>query len=229
MLYAVREVLEKNRPEIPVGMGTLYKASSCLIEELLVDYEIGMFRVQRANDSIDAVAGGSGNVVLLQPVLKPSADFRVRKGDQCRSDCWGLGSVFQAGVFLCERKLEGEYEFAPFADFAFESHFSIHRFDEVLGDCQAESGSSEFTGGGGVRLGERVEQVRPGLFWNSDSGIDDGALESSEVVFFIEKTQINGYRSLGGEFHRVGYEIHHGLFHSEGVSRHEFWEIRVGE
>ena len=64
-----------------------------------------------------------------------------------------------------------EPEFAPLAQFASDTNVAPHQADQTAADGQAKSGSAKPAAGGGVGLGEGIEDVGLLLGRNADPGV----------------------------------------------------------
>ena len=117
------------------------------------------------------------------------------------------GSRFRFFTFRGYFEFGGKIKSTAFAFFTFHPYFSAHHFGNAFADGESQTGSTIFSAGGPVFLGEGIEQF-PGLVLiDANTGIPYPEFESNEKVMHIQDFNGNAYFTFFGEFECVGGKV----------------------
>ena len=143
----------------------------------------------------------------------------------------GLGGrdVVRRGVF----DLQSDSECGTVADVAFHADVAAHEHAEALADGQSKAGAAVFARGGGIDLGERLEEPVESIGRNADTGVANG--DGDHAVCRAHRFVGTGGRNFHGDgtFGRkldgVVDEVTEHLAQADGVADQDFGNLLVNE
>src|SRR4051812_31769619 len=120
--------------------------------------------------------------------------------------------------FIGDTEFGREEECAAEINSAFYPNPSVHQFDELLRNRQSQPGAAIFARGGGVYLGEVLENLVELVFWNADARIGNGKTQCRDTG----RNQLgdDGYgESAGfGELQRIAKQVKDDLTQPGGIA-----------
>ena len=115
-------------------------------------------------------------------------------------------------------QLGREIEGAAFAYGAFNADGTPHHFSQLLRNSQPKSGSTKAARGGGIRLGESLEQTVPGTLGNADAGVLNFKAQRDQALLIEGFTDSKDNFAPFREFYCVVEQVQKNLAQAPGVS-----------
>ena len=138
----------------------------------------------------------------------------------------GIGQQLRQ-VVLADSQPGGEVERAPLADFALHADIAPHQLRQLLADRQPQPGAAELTGGGGIGLGEALEQPADLFGRQPDAGVAHTELDQHLGVGALEGAHRNAHLPVAGELHGVIHEIQQDLAQPQRIAHQIAWNRAV--
>ena len=171
------------------------------------------------------VAGGGegfGDDELIHLIVLGNEDVAAAGGPEFagrRSEWLGRGrSGEESG---------GEPEGGAFAGGAGDADLAAHEFGELFADGQAQAGAAVFAGGGGIDLGEGLEEPADAVGGDSDAGVGNFEADEGGVGEIFFEGSGDGNMAGLGELDGVVHEVKEDLLEALGIAAEMGGERRL--
>ena len=189
-----------------------------MIHEHGVEGPAGGVRRPQPGERRGAVAGGfRGDVPGAEQFAQQLLVNRVVVHDQHAA----AGNFFQRrgkrGHARSGGKGDVEPESGSLVRLAFHADGAAHEFDQLFADGEAEAGAAELARGGGVGLGEFVEQQMLFVLGDAEAGVGDGEFDLRLDRRPGQATDFDQHMARRGELDGVVREVEQDLAEADAV------------